>query len=339
MRKIFALIGLLSASVWVLRRWGFRLDRLPPRAPAAPPQHELYVADMGSNRIHCFEIRVDGRIASTPWRMIDGLNNSITGLENPFDVAVTDAGEIWVANLGWQPVIDDQLTPSVTIYDATASGAVPPTFTISPSLVGPLFISPVAVAWRENPDGLLLVDRERRKVLECTKAQSATGSVKNLGTPAGVAIGLSGKLYVSDQTPDHHAILTGLMHANAFDQTLGSRIEGPLTGLNNPVHIAVDTQERIYVVNRGSLNSNLQDASVAVFSADASGDVAPVQYIRGPNTGLIDPYGIAVDATGRIFVTTARAVRVFAAGANGNVFPDQILEHADFSNLIGVAVR
>lgn len=339
MRQIFALIGLLGVGAWIMRRLGFRFDRVPPRAPVPAPQHELYVADMGSNRIHCFEIRPDGRVATTPWRIIDGFSNSITGLENPFDLAVTDAGEVWVANLGWQPVAGERNTPSVTIYDAATSGAMPPTFTISPGFPQTFFKSPVAVAWRENPDGFLLLEGTLAKVWEYSKAQTPTGSLVGLGKPAGLAIGNSGNVYVSDQTLSHHAILIRLFQPGVADQAVTSRIEGPLTTLNNPAHIAVDSQENIYVVNRGSQSPNLQDTSVSVFAAGASGDVAPVQYIRGPNTGLVDPYGITVDATGRIFVTTARAVRVFASGATGNVSPEQVLEHADFSNLVGVKVR
>lgn len=336
MKKIFALIGLLGATAWILRRW--RLGAMQPPPPVVPPNNELYVADMGSNRIFCFEIGANGRVTSTPWRTIDGFNNSITGLVNPFDLAVTDAGEIWVANLGGQPG-GSQNTPSVTIYDAAASGVAAPTFVIRPSLVGPLFVSPIAVAWRESADTFLLIDHPRAKILECTKAQDATGSIVELGMPAGLAVGGSGKLFVSDQTPGHHAILMGTLQIHVFEQTLPSRIEGPLTQLNNPAHIAVDPQERVYVVNRGSLNPYVQDASIAVFAANVNGDVAPVQYIYGANSELIDPYGIAVDTTGRIFVTTARRVLVFAPGATGNVAPAQKLTLDDFSSLIGVEVR
>ncbi|MDQ3188240.1 MAG: hypothetical protein M3Q28_04980 [Pseudomonadota bacterium] len=338
MKKIIVAVGLLGAIAWVVRQLGFRFNRPSPPPPLPVPlQHELYVADLGSNRIYSFEITTDGTVVPTPWRIIDGFNQPTVGLNNPFDIAVTNAGEMWVANLGSQPH-DLPSNPSITIYDASSSGAVAPSFTILPAHVfGPTLIQPVAVAWRNNPDNLLVLDGTSAG--EFTKSQTPTGSVNELGQPAGLALTLSGTLYVSDQTPGNNAILSLNLQPHVMDQTPTSRIEGPLTGLNNPAHIAVDTNSRIYVVNRGTMQLNMQDASIAVFAAGAAGNVAPIQSIRGSLTSLVEPYGIAVDAADQIFVTTAHRVLVFAAGATGNVEPQQIISYAEFSNLIGIAAR
>ncbi|MDQ3446829.1 MAG: hypothetical protein M3496_11765 [Pseudomonadota bacterium] len=338
MRKLVAVLGILSAAAWVLRSLGFRFGR-PPQPPPVPPQHELYVVDMGGNRIFCFEIRSNGVVASTPWRIIDGFNSPIVELVNPFDIAVTPAGEMWVANLGSTP--GSSSDASITIYDPNAVGAVAPTFKIFPiaDAFGPPIANPVALVWRNAPANILILDATRTEVTEYTKSQQSTASVFGLGTPGGLALTASATLYISDQTPGENAIRLLNLQPNVFGQSASVGITGPLTGLNNPAHLALDTHNNIYVVNRGTMHLNMQDASVAVFPAGATGNVAPVQYIRGPNTQLVEPYGIAVDQGGRIFVTKARSVLVFAAGASGNIAPEQVIEHPEFANLIGIEVR
>jgi sugar lactone lactonase YvrE len=60
-----------------------------------------------------------------------------------------------------------------------------------------------------------------------------------------------------------------------------------------------------------------------VYAAGADGDVAPAQIISGSNTGLSSPSGVAVDASGNIYVSNweANTVTVYTPGANGNVAP------------------
>jgi len=48
-----------------------------------------------------------------------------------------------------------------------------------------------------------------------------------------------------------------------------------------------------------------------------------VQYITGSNTQISGPYGVAVDASGYLYVisTSGSSILVFAPGATGNVAP------------------
>ena len=138
---------------------------------------------MSGNRIFCFEIRSNGVVASTPWRIIDGFNSPIVELVNPFDIAVTPAGEIWVANLGSTP--GSSSDASITIYDPNAVGAIAPTFKILPiaDAFGPPIAKPVALVWRNAPANILILDATRTEVTEYTKSQQSTASVFGLGTP------------------------------------------------------------------------------------------------------------------------------------------------------------
>jgi sugar lactone lactonase YvrE len=65
--------------------------------------------------------------------------------------------------------------------------------------------------------------------------------------------------------------------------------------------------------------------SIAVFSSDANGDVAPLRTIAGPHTGLGHPTDVATDTGGNVYVVNNGAspfsVTVYAAGASGDVAP------------------
>jgi sugar lactone lactonase YvrE len=65
-----------------------------------------------------------------------------------------------------------------------------------------------------------------------------------------------------------------------------------------------------------------------VYAAGAGGNVAPTRTIAGSSTGLSTPTGIALDASGNIYVTTNgnRSVVVFAPSASGNVTPLRTIE-------------
>ncbi len=144
-------------------------------------------------------------------------------------------------------------------------------------------------------------------------------------------------------------------------QTLG----GPATGLNVPSGIAVDAKQNIYV-------TNLLGHSVEVFSvptpsptpsptatpsptpsptATPAGatpsptptaaptatpiNIAPVAALSGATTGIGSPTGIALDASGNMYVSdpasticggtgTCPAILIFPAGSNGAVKPSAI---------------
>lgn len=88
--------------------------------------------------------------------------------------------------------------------------------------------------------------------------------------------------------------------------------------------------------------------SVTVYPTSATGNVAPIQVISGGMTLLKAPYGIAVDATGDIYVadylgtgSSSGAVEVYAPGSNGNVAPFEYISGSatGMSEPAGVAIN
>ncbi len=142
--------------------------------------------------------------------------------------------------------------------------------------------------------------------------------------PAGAARSLSGKscriaacIYVANGD-DRVTVYAAQANGNVKPTRT---ISGSNTDLVSPAGIAVDAGKNMYVTN--FLNPG--EYFVTVYAAGARGNAAPIRTIRGSNTGLYGPTGIALDSTGATYVVNALvahwAVNVYAAGANGNVAP------------------
>jgi hypothetical protein len=74
--------------------------------------------------------------------------------------------------------------------------------------------------------------------------------------------------------------------------------------------------------------ANFYGSTVTVYQATAKGNVKPLHTIAGSKTGLIGPYGLALDAKHNVSVVNTNggsaatgSVTVYAAGATGNVAP------------------
>ncbi len=88
--------------------------------------------------------------------------------------------------------------------------------------------------------------------------------------------------------------------------------------LNSPQGVALDASGRIYVANQ-AIGAN----SIAVFAANPSGTMneTPVAVIAGAATGLNNPQGVALDASGRVYVANnaGNAITIYAASPVGTL--------------------
>jgi len=157
--------------------------------------------------------------------------------------------------------------------------------------------------------------------------------------PNPAAVGVGQTLTLSDTLKDSRGeVLTGrVVTWSSADSTIAKvSATGAVTGVKagGPVAIMATSEGKsgssmltvsaasLYVSNAGSFRYG----SVTIYSTDATGDAAPTSTIVGGATGLDNNIGIAVDATGRIYVANifdghSDSVTIYAAGATGNTAP------------------
>jgi NHL repeat len=150
------------------------------------------------------------------------------------------------------------------------------------------------------------------------------------GSPLDVAADNAGQIYV---VIDNFGVMVFSPHASGAAAPLRT-IAGTNTTLYRPAGVAVDNSGRLYVADLGG-PSNV--GGIAIFAADANGDVAPLARIpailpvgsggAGVNTRVEQARGVAVDSARRIYVTDdlGDQLLIFAAGSDGDVAPDGVI--------------
>ncbi|HEY8258826.1 MAG TPA: hypothetical protein VIG08_14305 [Gemmatimonadales bacterium] len=141
--------------------------------------------------------------------------------------------------------------------------------------------------------------------------RSLRGEHTTLCSPRDLAVDRRGRLHVMSR---NNVI-------SVFEAGAAGDAE-PIKTLEMPaIAIGLDRRDNTYVVTWESPPSD--SGSILVFERGAAGERRPSRMLAGPRTGLRRPYGVAVDAEGRIYVTNEAGdtVRIFGRGANGNVPP------------------
>jgi hypothetical protein len=135
-------------------------------------------------------------------------------------------------------------------------------------------------------------------------------------SPTFLAIAPSGKIYVDNGTYGPVLVFPAGANGSVSAQDLGGSTIHLAGG------VAVDAFGQIYV-------SDVLSNEIYVWKKDAVGNVSPIRTISGSHTLLSEPYGIASDSHGNLWVANGGngsfgygdSVLEFKKGANGDVSP------------------
>ena len=161
------------------------------------------------------------------------------------------------------------------------------------------------------------------------------GQNTQLKLPVGLALDSAKRIYVANGSVDE--VMTYPAGASG-DIAPAAIISGGNTGLDLPWGVALDSVGNIYVLNQGTAGPS----SVTIYTAGSNGNATPTATISGANTGLGRPMGLALDASGKIYVTNwnDNGITIYPPGTNGNVAPTATIAGANtgLDGPVGVAL-
>lgn len=281
-----------------------------PVVQGCPLHHCIIVADgispKGDGAILFFAQNANGDV-----RPVEQIEGRRTGLAYPAGIATDRLGDVFAANRDGD---------SVTVYDAGAKGNAAPIRIIAGKQTQ--LDEPAAVA--VDADGKLFVANDENNSIteyaanadgDVAPIRTISGGNTMLSDPGGIALDRRSKIYVTNGMS-----ITVYSSDAKGDAAPERTISGGLTELSWAQGIAVDGSGYTYV-------ADWDNYAMDVFAPNANGDVAPVRRDTG---GLYGPDGVAVDESGRAYVSNGcqdnpAFIVVYAADAN-NEYPVRQIE-------------
>lgn len=296
-------LTLVAATVAIAGTLPF-VNALPGSAAGTtPPFGTIWTVDTASNSISAHEPG-----ASSATTVVSGVG---TGLEAPSALAVSTAGNVFVANAG---------NNSITEYAPNASGDATSIATISGDHTGLDAPSSITLA-----NGLLWVTNPAENLVEAFSAgtqgnefpaETITGSKTKLNHPTAVSVGGEiGPIWVLNTPPGGSPSITVydvLTPGNVAPDTVIAN--GRRTILNHPTALLAADFGSVWVANAGSVSL------VSSLTGIVSG---AIQTIRGADTKLDQPVSLSHDAFDDLVVANAgdHAVTIYSPAAHGNAAP------------------
>lgn len=155
----------------------------------------------------------------------------------------------------------------------------------------------------------------------------------------GIAVTKQGTIYVANRSATGTGYISEFAPGSKGNVLPSAYIKGSKTLLQQPIAVAIDKTGKIYVANSNGTNvhGGPTSATVTVYAAGATGDVAPLEHFDSV-TGT----GIAVDDSENVYVASSsgNGVYVYAAGTHAlrAILGDPLIDSVNALIPTGVAV-
>lgn len=153
----------------------------------------------------------------------------------------------------------------------------------------------------------------------------------NLYLPSGLALDSSGNLYIADTGDNSIREVTGggaqisTIAGNGFAGYFGDANLAILSAVNHPEDVAVDSSGNVYITDTGNgLLRKITTDGMINFIAGSVVSGAPTVGFSGDNgpantAGLVEPFSVAVDSAGNIYISEPYDGRVRRVDTKGNI--------------------
>ena len=254
-----------------------------PTDVAVDASGNIYVANDGANSVTVYAAGSTGDVAP-----VQDISGSMTGLWDPQGIALNPLnGDIYVA-----PERKGGEGRKITIYPSGSTGNIAPTGIIKGLRTAidfplKLTLGPTGKLYVPNVDGNSVTVYRAGVTHGVPPIQDISGSNTGLDAPEQIALDTHGRIYVVNYSNDSVTVYATRANGNIAPIRT---IAGSNTNLNDPAGIALDGSGHIYVANAPESGTGY----VTVYAAHANGNIAPINTISGPNTGLRAPEGITI---------------------------------------------
>jgi trimeric autotransporter adhesin len=299
-----------------------------PYGVAVDASGNIYIADTSNSRIRLVTkstgiITTVAGDGTTVYKGDGGLATS-AGLYYPNGVAVDASGNIYIADTSNQRVrLVTKSTGIITTVagDGTIGYKGDGGLATSAGLYTP---NDVAVDASGN---IYIADTVNSRIRLVTKSTGIITTVAgdesklyngdgglatsaSLSTPYRIAVDASGNIYIAD-SGNHRVRLvtksTGIITTVAGDGTIGYKGDGGLAtsaSLYYPYGVAADASGSIYIADTGNHRIRMVTKSTGIITTVAGDGTLGYEGDGGLATsaGLYAPYGVAVDASGIIYI-------------------------------------
>jgi hypothetical protein len=375
-KRTAAVLLVLALVVWLVSASAVGPGRSPVRAAVAEPT--TYVANTNANTITEYPAGADGNVQ--PVRSVAGPKN--TGLQGPVAVALDRAQTLYVANSTTNTITEYEagaigdarpirvitglasppnglaLDGAGNLYVATypvlpipASRAIASAGTYSRSSA-PAPQPPPTVAPTPGPTPTAGPSKTG-SILEFAPGANGNATpihiIGGLDQPVGVAIDRAQDLYVVNSASSGHGSIVEFVPGPNGNATAARTITGPDNGLSNPMGVALDAAQNLYVVNysdhnaSGGVTNDPHSGSISEYARGWKAETPPSRVISGVDR----PLAIAVDGVGNLYTgnttrgeVSSDSVMEYAAGALDGAGPTHIVtgQSAGIDNPAGVAI-
>jgi hypothetical protein len=255
-----------------------------PRALTVDSTGNVYVADMGNNRIR----KLTGPIIEPTIYDVDPVNTYVAYPLSTVGAVTTIVG-----------------TGTATYMDGTGTNAG--------------FNQPFGVA-ADSAGNLYISDYQNNRIRKIDNTGVVSTFVNSINQPKGITIDSSGNLYVCNW--DHRIrkiTSTGVVTILAGSGITGStNATGTNASFNYPLGIAVDSTGNVYVADYAN-NLIRKITSVGVVTTLAGSGTNVYLDATGTNAGFRNPVGLVIDSVGNLYVTDEYSPRIRKITSSGVV--------------------